>query len=438
MNTDTRDDDPLLSVEGLVKHYDQSDGFLDRVIGETDHVRAVDGVDLTAYQGEILGIVGESGCGKSTLAETIIQLQPATKGTVLFQGTDITDLSDSEMRRYRQDMQIIFQDPLSSLNPRQTVAEVVRAPLEVHDVGDDSDRRERAVELLERVGLKSNQANRYAHQLSGGQQQRVAIARALALEPELLIADEPVSSLDVSVQAQILTLLEELRNDLGLTILFIAHDLSVVRYIADRVTVMYLGEIVERGPVEALFESPQHPYTRSLLSAVPRIDPGDRSDRIVLRGSVPSPINPPEGCRFHTRCPVVIPPPDWQGTPEEFEQAFEYRNRILTQEIDVEAIQDRLRAANETVDRSHVVDTIIDQSYPGDCSELPGEKAEAVEDVARAIAAGDHDRGRALVREAFPSPCEAEVPDSHPVEGGHSAACHRAGPRDAGRAARGR
>jgi len=407
--------------------------------------------------------VGESGSGKTVTAESIMSFVEdaggSADGEIRLRGESLLEKSGTEMEAVRGDsVAMVFQDPMNTLNPVISVGEQIAETISLHqDVGESvslpaklkrklfgavrhSESWRRAIEMLETVEIPeaASRATDLPHEFSGGMHQRAMIATALSCEPDLLIADEPVSPLDVSVQAQILTLLEELRDDLGLTILFIAHDLSVVRYIADRVTVMYLGEIVERGPVEALFESPQHPYTRSLLSAVPRIDPGDRSDRIVLRGSVPSPINPPEGCRFHTRCPVVIPPPDWQGTPEEFEQAFEYRNRILTQEIDVEAIQDRLRAANETVDRSHVVDTIIDQSYPGDCSELPGEKAEAVEDVARAIAAGDHDRGRALAREAFPSPCEAEVPDSHPVEGGHSAACHRAGPRDAGRAARGR
>ncbi len=252
--------EPLLAVRGLKKHFDQSGGVLDRLVGETASVRAVDGVDLTVRKGETLAIVGESGCGKSTLGRTILNLHDATDGTVEYRGTDLADLSQQEMRPYRRDLQMIFQDPLASLNPRQTVGEIITTPMEVHGIGDsDEDRLERTKDLLRRVGLKAGHIERYPNQFSGGQQQRVGIARALALEPELIIADEPVSALDVSVQAQILNLLEELQDDLGLSLVFIAHNLSVVRHVADRVAVMYLGRIVETAPVVGTLREPAAP-----------------------------------------------------------------------------------------------------------------------------------------------------------------------------------
>ncbi|MFB9808403.1 ABC transporter ATP-binding protein [Haladaptatus pallidirubidus] len=286
--------EPLLTVRGLKKYFDQSNGVLDRLVGDTGHVRAVDGVDLTVHEGETLAIVGESGCGKSTLGRTVLNLHDATAGSVTYHGEDITELSAGEMRPHRRNLQMIFQDPLASLNPRQTVGEILTAPMEVHGIGADGEERlERAKELLERVGLKPAHIERYPNQFSGGQQQRVGIARALSLEPELIIADEPVSALDVSVQAQILNLLDELQDEFGLSLVFIAHNLSVVRHVADRVAVMYLGQIVETAPVAELYDNPQHPYTKSLLSAVPRIDPGDRDERIILEGTVPSPLNPP-------------------------------------------------------------------------------------------------------------------------------------------------
>ncbi|WP_227356993.1 ABC transporter ATP-binding protein [Haladaptatus salinisoli] len=423
------DEKPLLDVRGLKKHFDQSGGVFDRLVGDAASVRAVDGVNLTVREGETLAVVGESGCGKSTLGRTILNLHDATAGSVRYRGEDITELSQKEMRPYRRKLQMIFQDPLASLNPRQTVGEIVTAPMEVHDVGaDDEERLERAKDLLRRVGLKPGHVERYPNQFSGGQQQRVGIARALALEPELVIADEPVSALDVSVQAQILNLLGDLQDEFGLSLVFIAHNLSVVRHVADRVAVMYLGEIVETAPVERLFDDPQHPYTQSLLSAVPRIDPSDRDERIILEGTVPSPMNPPSGCRFHTRCPVVIPPDGWLGTEDEFRAAFAFRNRVLSGELDPDAARNRLRAEGRGTDDESVASYLVEQLLPRDPVELPPNAADAVREAADALAAENRERAAEVVSEAFPSPCERETPPDVEAADGHVAACHRVEP----------
>ncbi|HLS23800.1 MAG TPA: dipeptide ABC transporter ATP-binding protein [Pseudogracilibacillus sp.] len=290
---------PILEVKGLKKYFDIQGGVFGRKVGE---VKAVDGLSFKVYPGEILGIVGESGCGKSTTGKTILRLIEPTEGEIKFEGQDITKLSEKEMRELRKDMQIIFQDPFASLNPRHTVEKIIGEPLLVHGMKDAKERKKRVRELLKVVGLDDYHATRYPHQFSGGQRQRIGIARALANNPKLIIADEPVSALDVSVQSQILNLMEELRDEFDLTYIFIAHDLSVVKHISDRVAVMYLGNIVEMANKEDLYEEPKHPYTKALLSAVPLPDPDVKRERIILKGDVPSPSNPPMGCPFHTRC----------------------------------------------------------------------------------------------------------------------------------------
>lgn len=294
---------PLLEVKGLKKYFDVKGGVFGRKVGE---VKAVDDVSFTVMEGEILGIVGESGCGKSTTGKSILRLIEPTDGEVTFDGQNIASLKSEQLRKIRRDMQIIFQDPYASLNPRHTVEKIISEPLLIHGMKHAAERKKRVRELLEIVGLNAYHASRYPHQFSGGQRQRIGIARALANHPKLIICDEPVSALDVSVQSQILNLMEELRDAFQLTYIFIAHDLSVVKHISDRVAVMYLGRMAELADKDVLYADPKHPYTKALLSAVPIPDPDEKKEAIILEGDIPSPANPPTGCAFHTRCPVAM------------------------------------------------------------------------------------------------------------------------------------
>ena len=305
-------DHPLLEVRNLKKYFPVRGGMFHRVVNQ---VRAVDGVSFTIKKGQTLGLVGESGCGKSTLGRAILRLHEPSSGEILVNGADITGFTRQQMVVERRQLQIIFQDPFASLSPRRTVAQTIREPLDVHRVGTKEDRENRVTELLDVVGMSPQVRDRYPHEFSGGQRQRIGIARALALNPEFIVADEPVSALDVSVQSQVLNLIAKLKREHGIAFLFISHDLAVIQHVSDEIGVMYLGHIVEHASVEDLYAGPKHPYTRALLSAVPVPDPTRKPERIVLSGDVPSPMNPPAGCPFHTRCPdakaicSTTPPP---------------------------------------------------------------------------------------------------------------------------------
>jgi len=293
----------LVNVRDLVKYFPVRGGVLRRIV---NWVQAVDGVSFTIREGETLGLVGESGCGKSTIGRTLLHLLEPTSGKVEFKGADVFGLNKQEMKSLRRDMQIIFQDPYASLNPRRPISDSIMAGLKIHKIGTPNERAEMVMEMLHRVGLEEYHAHRYPHEFSGGQRQRIGIARAIVLNPKFIICDEPVSALDVSIQSQVLNLLQDLQEEFGLTYLFIAHNLSVVEHISDRVAVMYLGKIVELAPRKELFLNPLHPYTQALMSAIPVPKPNLERERIILQGEVPSPQNPPSGCNFHPRCPVVM------------------------------------------------------------------------------------------------------------------------------------
>ena len=403
------DSDTLLRVENLTKHFSQSSGFLDTFFSEPP-VQAVDGVSFDIREGETLGLVGESGCGKSTLARTILRLIDPTDGAVYFKGENLAELSGSDLREQRRDMQMIFQDPQSSLDPRMKVGPIVEEPMKAHGLYE-GEREERVRDLLEKVGLDPQHYNRYPHQFSGGQRQRINLARALAVNPDFIVCDEPVSALDVSIQAQVLNTMQELQEEFGLTYLFIAHDLSVIRHISDRVAVMYLGRVAELAETEELFENPQHPYTDALLDSIPVPDPRARGQRGVLEGDVPSPIEPPSGCRFRTRCPEFIEPAEYAMGEGTWDEVLSFTRAVKRRSFDAP-------------DRATVRREFFGSDLPG------GEAGEHVERALDEVLAGDWEDAAERLSEAFeePSICAREVP-SYTVEpeygtGEHFAACH--------------
>ncbi len=409
---DTAMGEPLLEVEGLTKHFTDGGGFLSSLFGEEESVRAVEDVSFTIHKGETLGLVGESGCGKSTLARTILRLLKPTDGTVSFKGRDLTELGAEEVRSQRKDMQMIFQDPQSSLDPRMKIGPIVEEPMKAHGMYDAEGREERARELLEKVGLDPQHYNRHPHAFSGGQRQRVNLARALSVNPDFIVCDEPVSALDVSIQAQVLNTMRSLQDEFGLTYLFIAHDLSVIRHISDRVAVMYLGQLVELADKKELYENPQHPYTQALLKSIPVPDPRESGTRGVLEGDVPSPIDPPSGCRFRTRCPKLIAPPEYDFSQEEWESTRRF----------LRAVQ---RRSFEPTGESDIVVEFFDGSVP------TGKAGETIRDAIDRILNDDWEGAKELVTESFAeqSICAKQIPEYEvPSEygtGPHDAACHR-------------
>jgi len=408
---------PLLEVRGLEKHYPVTKGVFKEQVGT---VRAVDGISFDLGAGETLGLVGESGCGKSTAATTLLRLEEPTGGEVRFEGRDVLTFDDDELKRFRREAQMIFQDPTSSFDPRMTVGESVTEPLRVHGMRDRQRRREVGADLLERVGLAAGDYDRYPHEFSGGQKQRIAIARALVVNPKLIVADEPVSALDVSVKSSILDLLADLQADFGIALIFISHDLSVVREIADRVAVMYLGELVETAPTERLFAEPAHPYTETLLSAIPEPDPEAPDRTIQLPGSVPSARDPPDGCRFHTRCPKVIRPEEVDLDQSVWRAGLDARRRITEGDVDLAAIRE-LRAADEGVDPDSLgtAETVTALREEFDLPDrLDDPRADRVlDDALAALADGDPAAAADELSELFVTPCERHAPSLEPLDG---------------------
>ncbi|HUR16132.1 MAG TPA: ABC transporter ATP-binding protein [Candidatus Limnocylindrales bacterium] len=397
----------LVDVQNLKVYFPIRSGLVQRMIGS---VKAVDDISFEVRKGETLGLVGESGCGKSTTGRAVIRLREPTSGSIFFDGTDLAKIDKNKLRRMRRRMQIIFQDPYSSLDPRMTVGSIISEPIETHGLKKGRAKRERVAELLEMVGLDPRYVNRYPHEFSGGQRQRIGVARALAVEPEFIVCDEPISALDVSIQAQVLNLLTELKNRLNLTYLFIAHDLSVVKHVSDRVAVMYLGKIVEIAPPDALYTGPAHPYTRALLSAVPVPDPvaERKRRRVILRGDVPSPVNPPSGCRFHTRCWLY----ERLGKPENC-RTDEPPLRVL--EGDHRAACHYAEEAMKTdVGIAHVTELTVRRGTPAEALKI-ARKPDAAH-LAAPITAGEADLVPTVIEEEPPAP---SVPDSTGPDAGY-------------------
>ncbi|WP_129114164.1 ABC transporter ATP-binding protein [Halegenticoccus tardaugens] len=409
----------LVEVRNLKKYYDDGGLF------GGDPVKAVDGVSFEIRRGETVGLVGESGCGKTTLGRTLVQLEKATAGEVLFDGRDATTLSGDELKSWRRNTQMVFQDPQSSLNDRLTVGQIIREPLDVHEWKTPPERRERVRDLLETVGLRPEHYYRYPHQFSGGQRQRVGIARALALEPDFIVLDEPVSALDVSVQAKILNLLDDLQAEFGLTYLFIAHDLSVVRHICDRVAVMYLGNVMELGPTEELFDDPSNPYTHALLSAIPEPDPTSDRERITLRGTPPSPRDPPSGCPFSTRCPAKIRPEKYRDLDADLWERIEVFREVLRERSRAErSLTDRARELLGRDVRYTDIDEVRVELFD-DVDIPPGIRAH-VDEAAMYVRENREEEARRYLSEEFGSVCDADRPEQHPVgDAGRTSLCHR-------------
>jgi len=432
--------DPILSVRDLEKHYPVTKGILSRQVGA---VRAVDGISFDIYPGETLGLVGESGCGKSTAASSIIRLEEPTGGEVIFNGgdrttatrrengthpNDVTEFSKKELKAFRRGAQMIFQDPSSSFDPRQTVGSSISEMLLVHGMQDRHRRRAIVEDLLERVNMSAEDYDRYPHEFSGGQKQRIALARALVLNPDLVIADEPVSALDVSVQAEVLSLLDELQEEFGLSVLLISHDMGVVQEVCDRVAVMYLGEIVEIGETAEIFRDPQHPYTEALVSAVPTPNPYTQRKDIQLRGTVPNPANPPSGCRFHTRCHRVIQSSEYDLEQAQWRGVLNLRGEVESGALEIDKVR-QSAAVSDDVEPSAVDNRAVREQIRTEFdlpAELPDREAEQVlSDALTALVSGDQSRAADLLSSEFVTPCEETKPEFTDHGDGHRSSCLR-------------
>jgi len=428
--------EPLLSVRDLKKHYPIRKGIFNRQVGAA---RAVDGISFDIAPGETLGLVGESGCGKSTAASSVIHLEEPTSGEVIFNGNgrdgatrnadgthpnDVTAFDDDELMEFRRGAQMIFQDPSSSFDPRMSVGNAVGELLKVHGMSDRHRRRAIVEDLLERVGLSANDFDRYPHEFSGGQKQRIALARALVLNPDLIIADEPVSALDVSIQAEILSLIDDFQEEFGLSLLFISHDMSVIRQICDRVAVMYLGEIVEIGPVGEIFTDPQHPYTEALLSSIPTPDPRASVGGIELKGTVPSPTNPPSGCRFHTRCHKVIQPEGVDVDQDDWRGLLNFRDNVNAGEVDVEQVRENVAAGGTDPAESEVRTEIRREFDIGETVDDP-DLERTLSEALDLLIEGESERAGTVLSDAITTPCAQRQPDRTVHAPDHESACLR-------------
>jgi peptide/nickel transport system ATP-binding protein len=432
--------EPLVEVDGLTKHFGLSRGIVDRLFGrEPNPVQAVDGVSFTIDRGDVMGIAGESGCGKTTLAKLLVRLHAPTDGTITFDGQDLATLSSESS--FRKRVQMIFQDPFESLNPRMTAFDTVMEPLQINDMGDSyQDRRARVKEVLNDVGLAPAEAylNSFPRELSGGERQRVAIARALVVDPDFVVCDEPVSMLDVSIRAGVLNLMKRLQDEYGLTYVFVSHDLSLIRYMCDRTAIMYLGEIIEQGPTKTMVHDPKHPYTKALFDAVPEATPDAERTRANVTGEVPSPRDPPSGCRFHPRCAHVIPPDDWEGSQDAFRRAFQFKLRVNGREMASEPHEN-----SDNAPGNDPVESLLSHELALDLPEehaLGGEQSgsgrvdikqldfstsvrSALEDAAEAVLAGEYEQAEEALDGQITSVCEQAHPDLRDA-GEQITACH--------------
>lgn len=415
---------PIIEVEGLKKHYSISTGMLSR---ESGRIRAVDGISFDIREGEVFGLVGESGCGKSTAALSVLRLEEPTAGSVRFRGEDVRSYDSSELKRFRRRAQMIFQDPTSSFDPRMSIGDSITEPLRVHGIRSTRRCKDLATRLLERVGLSEDDFYRYPHEFSGGQKQRIALARAMVLNPDFLVADEPVSALDVSIQASVLSLLREFKAAFDLSILFISHDMAVIREVCDRVGVMYLGELVEIAPTAQLFNDPKHPYTRALLSSIPSVDPHDRDWGVDLVGEVPDPAAPPPGCRFHTRCPELIPPEQYDLSSSEWRVIYDILVRLRTGQFDLAILDDPSEPGKVQDSEPYEGDELRDQvrqefDLPMEVSDPDADQL--IRSVIDYLLERDFDAARDVLYSEFVTPCDRFRPTLEQTTPNSCVACH--------------